>query len=348
MALAKAQRPFAVLGEEKSSSAIFKLHSAHHQGIGAADMKALLEKLKRYRYWIAPVIGAISALGFAPYNLWPLSIAALALLIHILSAMPTRKSAFFLGWLFAVGHFTIGNDWIAVAFTYQATMPVWLGYFAVFALALYLALFPAASCLLAWTCGDIIRRRGGNPTLCFVLSLSAFWIVTEWLRSWLFTGFAWNPLSAVMLEATGGYAMRTIGSYGLSGMVILGAAIIWGLIAALLHRSGKAIFARLLDLVLLSMVTGFFGWIGAGRVIPQKGGGYPITITQPNISQAEKYEPGYDAINFARLARYSRPLKGQGPRLLLWPEAAIPDYLESGYPYRFYQGNRVNRRLAPG
>ena len=29
----------------------------------------------------------------------------------------------------------------------------------------------------------------------------------------------------------------------------------------------------------------------------------------------------------------SRPLPGQGPRLLLWPEAAIPDYLEEGYPY---------------
>ncbi|MFC4292982.1 apolipoprotein N-acyltransferase [Sphingorhabdus arenilitoris] len=301
-------------------------------------MNALLEQLKRYRYWIAPLIGALSALGFAPYHLWPVTIAALALLIHLLSAMPTRKSAFILGWLFGVGHFTIGNDWIAIAFTYQATMPVWLGYIAVFALALYLAVFPALACIAAWSCGDYVRKKGGNPTICFVLSFSAFWILTEWLRSWLFTGFAWNPLSAAMLGTSGEYAMRTIGSYGLSGLVILGSAMIWGLIASMLNANGKAIFARLLDLVLLAIVTGFFGWIGAGHRIAQKGAGTPITITQPNISQAEKYEPGYDAINFARLAQYSRPLKGQGPRLLLWPEAAIPDYLESGYPYRFYQG----------
>ncbi len=63
-----------------------------------------------------------------------------------------------------------------------------------------------------------------------------------------------------------------------------------------------------------------------------------LTIAQPNISQADKYAPGYDAINFAKLAMNSRPLPDRGPRLLLWPEAAIPDYLEEGYPYRYYQG----------
>jgi apolipoprotein N-acyltransferase len=63
-----------------------------------------------------------------------------------------------------------------------------------------------------------------------------------------------------------------------------------------------------------------------------------VTVVQPNISQADKYAPGYDALNFAKLAMNSRPLPGQAPRLILWPEAAIPDYLEDGYPYPYYQG----------
>jgi apolipoprotein N-acyltransferase len=62
-----------------------------------------------------------------------------------------------------------------------------------------------------------------------------------------------------------------------------------------------------------------------------------LTIVQPNISQADKYAPGYDAINFAKLAMNSRPAPDEGPRLILWPEAALPDYLEDGYPYRYYQ-----------
>jgi apolipoprotein N-acyltransferase len=63
-----------------------------------------------------------------------------------------------------------------------------------------------------------------------------------------------------------------------------------------------------------------------------------VTVVQPNISQADKYAPGYDALNFAKLAMNSRPLPDQAPRLILWPEAAIPDYLEDGYPYPYYQG----------
>ena len=36
-----------------------------------------------------------------------------------------------IGWAFGVGHFTIGLNWIATAFTYQAAMPAWLGWVAV-------------------------------------------------------------------------------------------------------------------------------------------------------------------------------------------------------------------------
>jgi apolipoprotein N-acyltransferase len=61
-----------------------------------------------------------------------------------------------------------------------------------------------------------------------------------------------------------------------------------------------------------------------------------LTVVQPNISQIDKYAPGYDAINFARLARYSQP-RDEAPRLILWPEAAIPWRLEDGYPFRYYQ-----------
>ena len=300
-------------------------------------MERALTLITRTRHWLTPIAGAASATGFAPYGLWPVTILAFALFIHLLAASSTRKSAFLIGWLFGAGHFAVGNEWIAIAFTFQAAMPVWLGYFAVIAMALFLAIFPALAALGAWSIGDFVRKRGANSTIPFVLAISALWILTEWLRSWIFTGFAWNPLSAITVGSAGAESLRAIGAYGLSGLVVLASAIVWGLIAAVVSMSGKAIFARLLDLVLLTIITGFLGWIGAGTIIPREGNGYTITIAQPNIGQADKYRLGYDELNFRRLAENSRPLKGQSPRLLLWPEAAIPDYLESGYPFRFYQ-----------
>jgi apolipoprotein N-acyltransferase len=77
----------------------------------------------RRAYLTALAAGLVSAAGFAPLSLWPLTLAALAALLHLIATAPDWKRAGWLGWLFGVGHFTFGNGWIATAFTYQAEMP---------------------------------------------------------------------------------------------------------------------------------------------------------------------------------------------------------------------------------
>jgi apolipoprotein N-acyltransferase len=146
----------------------------------------------------------------------------------------------------------------------------------------------------------------------------------------VFTGFAWNPLGAIwQSELELARAAAIIGTYGLSAVVIS----VSGLILLALNRQWR-ITAAGLALVAVIWLNGIvLQFTSSNNQQPQPA----ITIVQPNISQADKYAPGYDALNFAKLAQHSRPLAGQGLRLLLWPEAAIPDYLESGYPYRYYQ-----------
>ena len=63
----------------------------------------------------------------------------------------------------------------------------------------------------------------------------------------------------------------------------------------------------------------------------------PITLVQPNIGQGDKWDMRHRADNFRKLAALSpRRSDRDPPRLLLWPEAAVPDYLESGYPLDWY------------
>jgi len=131
--------------------------------------------LERRARLTAFAAGLVSAAGFAPLSLWPLTLAALALLLHLVSTAQSWQRAALLGWLFGVGHFTFGNGWIATAFTYQAEMPAWLGWIAVVLLALYLAVYPALAALGAWA----LARRGGWP---LVLAFAGLWTVTEWLR----------------------------------------------------------------------------------------------------------------------------------------------------------------------
>jgi apolipoprotein N-acyltransferase len=306
--------------------------------------------IARFRIWFALLAGGISATGFAPLSLWPAAILGLSLFIYLVATARTRRNAMLIGWIFGVAHFSVSNVWIAVAFTFQAAMPIWLGYLAVVSLALYLAVYPALAATGAWYVGDIVRRRKGNSTIPFALAFAAFWIITEWLRSWVFTGYVWNPLSVIAVDLFPASAMRSIGTYGLSGVIILFSAVILGLIGAIGMGQGKAVTARMFDIALLSLLTAGLGWIGSGTAIKRAGPPQEITITQPNISQTDKYKPGYEAINFRRLAENSRPLPSQGPRLMIWPEAAVHYQLESGYPFRFYQSqpgeSAVGGRMA--
>lgn len=286
--------------------------------------------------WIAIIAGAVSATGFAPLNLWPATLVCLALLIHMVAQAGSSRQATIIGWLFGVGHFSIGNNWIAVAFTFQAAMPAWLGWVAVVVLALFLAFYPALCAWGAWWAGTRVRNPASRISLQLVLAFSGFWIITEWLRSWMFTGFAWNPLGAIAPWA----AMPTqlVGSYGQSGLVVLLA----GAMALLLNRKWRPALLPVAIVSVTVLLTILVHGIGqqvlvARSNLSDKTQLGSITVVQPDISQADKHAPGYDALNFSKLAMLSRPLPDQGPRLLLWPEAAIPDYLEDGYPDPYYQ-----------
>jgi apolipoprotein N-acyltransferase len=303
----------------------------------------------------ALLIGAASATGFAPLGLWPVTLVALALLLWLLEHVPSHRAAFGLGWLFGLGHFTIGNNWIANAFTFQAKMPAWLGWVAVPLLALYLAVFIGLATWGAWAVWRQVAvhavrqsREGGNPSpdgetsqphqmdprlrgddeirrgLALTLLFAAAWIITEWLRSWVFTGFAWNPLAAVGVGVAQTSAF--IGTYGQSGLwVMLGGAVLF-----IVRR--QLLAPALLALPML--LAAAWSWVDLWQGIEDPE--VLVTIVQPNIEQGDKWDMAQRAINFAKLAGLSQRQPGSPPRLLLWPEVAVPDYLEGGYPIDWY------------
>src|SRR3546814_21155482 len=78
---------------------------------------------------------------------WSSDVCSFDLLVHDAASL---KQALWRGWMFGVGHFSVNDNWIQHAFTYQDKMPHWLGYAAPLALALYLAVYPAIAAGLAW------------------------------------------------------------------------------------------------------------------------------------------------------------------------------------------------------
>lgn len=261
---------------------------------------------------IALAAGLASATGFAPLGLWLITVICIAVLIQLVQNAASLRKAAAIGYAFGVGHFWVSMNWIAGAFRYQETMPVWLGWVAVFGLALFLAIYPALAAATAWWFGK--GNKAPSPA-AFVPIFAGSWILTEYLRATLFTGFAWNPLGAAFVEFAA--LAQWVGSYGLSGVVALAGGGLW----LLAHRRWSAAMPAL-ALPVLSVAMTFAVVPG-----PTDGPVRPLVrIVQPNIGQQDKYREGYERENFRKLETLTGA-PGAVPRLILWPEAAVPDFL---------------------
>lgn len=274
------------------------------------------------------VLGAVAALGFPPLHLWPVSLAALAAFIWLVHQSPSWSSALGRGWWFGWAHLTVANNWIATAFTHQAKMPEFLGWLAVPLLGIYLALYPALAALLAHLAHrKLLPSSAGIGT--FGLLFAASWIVLEWLRSWAFTGYPWPPLGLILLgdwNSPGfGLLLPWLGTYALSGLaIVLAGMVLWPLVA---HRWLPALGA------LASICAGM---MGSKALLPESTDStIPYALVQPNLGQDEINDASKFEQQFARIADLTLSGREQ-PRLVLWPESAIPDYLEDGYPQRYY------------
>ena len=279
----------------------------------------------------AIALGLVAATGFQPLHLWPLGLAALAGLVWLIYRQSSGKRAFLVGWLFGVAHFTLTNNWIATAFTYQAEMPAALGWLAVPLLSLYLAVWPGLAALCAW----IFANRAG--LVAFALAFGAAWIGAEWLRSWVFTGYIWGPVSMMLLggwERPGAAMLLPFtGTYALSGIAIAFA----GTAAWAVHEARWLVAIGLAAILALLMLV---------PPPESRDGALAVTLVQPNLRQEELDRPDLFDEQFQRIAALSTPREPGKRRLVLWPESAVPDYLREGYPWRYYV--RMTAGADPG
>lgn len=268
--------------------------------------------VSRHPRLLALGAGFAGATGFAPLGLWPVALLACALLIALVARSRSIGQAALIGWLFGVGHFTLGLNWIAGSFAHQDVMPAWLGYIAVVLLSLYLAAYTAFSAGLA-------RALGTGNGLAFVLVFASSWIVGETLRATLFTGFAWNPLGSIFVPTwVAGWA-RLVGTYGLSGVAMLASG------AIVLATASRRAWAP--GLAFAAIVAGG-GWLilrpdpGTTRTV--------VRIVQPNISLDEGRDAFAARAGIERLAALTgRP--GTAPRLVFWPEGVLHDVYQISY-----------------
>jgi len=254
--------------------------------------------------------GAALPLAFAPFGRGPLAPLALAVLFALWMRTAPGRSAW-RGWLFGLGVFGVGASWVRESFEFSA-VPAAAAVALTALFVAYLAAFPALLGYLQarWAAGV---ERG----LRLWAVLPAGWVIAEWGRGWLLTGFPWLAVGYSQIDTPLAGFAPIAGVYGVSAAVALCAA---ALVALLEGR-----WPSRLGYLGILLVIGLAGW-AAGRVEWTSPAGEPrrVAIVQGNVAQQMKWRDGERE---ATLDRYLALTRAHwDAHLVVWPETAVPAF----------------------
>lgn len=205
---------------------------------------------------------------------------------------------------------------------YWLTYVTKLGYFV---LILYLSLFFGLFGLLS----NMFFRKFENSRLSFLLCiiLPSLWVVVEFLRGRLFTGFPWgilgytqykNPLIIQIADITG--------AYGVSFLIVMVNFVLFSWLSALIKKECKngPLFESAALCVILVLCAGY------GHFSLKKEAAGPelrLAAVQGGIEQFKKWDPAYKDYIMDRYETLTKEAAKDGADLIVWPETAIPGFI---------------------
>ena len=263
--------------------------------------------VSRPRCLAALLAGATLPLAFAPFGWQPVAVLSLAILWWLWEEQAPRAAGW-IGFAWGAGAFLTGTYWLYISIHVFGEAPLAVAIFLMLGLVAIMALYPALT-------GYLCARAGASGVLRWLMLLPGSWVLTEWLRGWVASGFPWLSLGYSQTDGwLGGFAPLG-GVYGIS----LAIALLAGALLALLRgRTGDRVAAVVLTAGILA--TGFAAdqrtWTeSTGRTLE-------VALIQGAVPQDRKWlpsqrEPTKDLY---------RGLTAESPsaELVIWPEAAIP------------------------
>ncbi len=262
----------------------------------------------------ALLAGAIAPFAFSPFNVWPLMPLSMALLFVLLNGRNVRSAAH-VGLGYGLGLYGVGVSWVYVSINQfgNAPAPLALVLTGLFVLLLTLLFFVPLAALFS-------RLSQGRSSWQKVLLFAGLWVLGEWLRSWLLTGFPWLFAGYTLLDTPFAGLAPVAGVYSLSLLVALFSA---GM-ASLIYERTVAQYITLALAALLAVA----GVALKGQVWTEEMAQPPLTFAaiQGNISQDLKWQPGHLDKTIDTYLDLTAPHWNKD--LVFWPENAVPTFFQ--------------------
>ncbi len=263
---------------------------------------------------LAAAAGAALPLAYAPFGWFlvaPLSLAVLFVLWR--DAAPRR--AFRIGFVYGLASFGTGLYWIYISIHDFGEVDIALTLLLTGGLVAILALFPA---LTGWIAARWLATRGA---VAWLGVLPALFVLTEWVRGWIFTGFGWLSIGYSQSDS---WLMGLAPVTGMHGMSWAAAVTAGALVTLALGSNGARGAA-------LAVAAGVWAAaFGLGRVAWTRPLGAPVRVAlvQGAVPQDLKWLPNELEPTLALYRRLT--VQSEGSRIIVLPEAALPtlyDYI---------------------
>jgi apolipoprotein N-acyltransferase len=264
--------------------------------------------------------------AFAPFAVPLVNVAMLSLLFVMWHASPTPRVAAGIGFAFGLGLFGAGASWVYVALETFGGMPAPVAVIATAGFVAYLALWPAFAGWLAVR----VSPLGGVARLA---ACAGAFVLCEWLRGFVFTGFPWLAMGYAEIPATGPLPLAGYAPVGGVFLVSLAVAACAACVSGVMQGAADAKPRRVVACLAVAMIVTAAG-AALLRVEWTRAAGAPVAVSllQGNVSQADKFDPAFRPRNYALYDDLLRASKG---RIVVLPESAYPQFADEIAPSVF-------------
>ena len=251
--------------------------------------------------WLA---GALFTLALAPYGFWPLALVSPAILYVLLLPEMSGKRAFIIGEAYGMGMWCVGAFWLYTSIHDYGDTPAWLALIMIALMGLGMGLFHGFLALL-------FNRIVGKQPFAF----AALWVLQEWLKTWLFTGFPWLFVGYAFTEQYWLSSLAPVaGVFAVTFVAVLLAASV---VEQLRNRGGYLLATFAVLLVSTSL------WLADPQWTKPKGTpDLSVSLIQGNIPQDLKWLTEFQVETLKIYAQLTRSEWGRD--IILWPESSIP------------------------
>ena len=286
---------------------------------------------------LALLSGILIALSFPSPGLAFLAwVALIPLLVALEDATP--RSAFRLGFTCGLAAYAGILYWINIVIVTYGHLP-WL-----VSLPLYLAL--SAWMALFFGFSTLVARAGESAGIKSALSLPVAWVAADLLRSHLMTGTPWAMLGHSQYRLLPLIQIADLcGVFGITLLIVLANLVLYRALRALAGSQVPYPLKSALILLLMMTVTLWYGFnrLNSDESSPPKP--LRVALIQGNIPQDVKWSPAFQEKTVDIYERLTREAASGGADLIVWPESAVPFFLQDE-PLHAERIKRLARELS--